>query len=422
MIDANLKSVLFRLFAGMPGPPLLTGDTPPTFEVQEVGLYLHVPFCRSLCPFCPYNRMRYSADLYARFEHAVYREVERYLPMLAGCRVTSLYIGGGTPTVDAEGLVRLVGHIRGAFPGKYQVAVELHPTAAGPDVLSSLRAVGVSQVSVGVQSLADGELRRIGRNHDAAAARRALHDCLEAGFTVNADLMFALPDQDDESWRQTLVETLRTGVHEISTYPIFSFPYTLPNAAPRAAPRRAPEKTLRRQLEIARCTADSEGFKRSTVWSWTRPGAPPFSSVTRHCYVGLGPGAASMTGSSFYVNTFSVSEYANAVASRLPIALAMRVPQRLDRAYWLYWSLYALHVSRSEFAARFEGRDLSREFGMLLRPMRMLGWLDKDAEGYKVTNAGAYWIHRLQNAYSLRYLERLWGACLREPWPKEVHL
>ena len=406
----------------MPGPPLLTNDTPPSCEVQEAGLYLHVPFCRSLCPFCPYNRVPYSADLYERFEQAVYREIDRYLPMLARCRINSLYVGGGTPTVDAEGLVRLIGHIKGAFPGNYSVAVEMHPSAASQGVLSSLREVGVSQVSVGVQSLADGELRGIGRNHDADAGREALHNCLKAGFTVNADLMFALPDQDDESWRQTVVDTIRTGVHEISTYPIFSFPYTQPRAAPHATPHRAPEKTLRRRLEIARYAAESEGLKRSTVWSWTRPGAPPFSSVTRHRYIGLGPGAASMTGSSFYINTFSVSEYARAVASRLPVALAMRVPQRLDRAYWLYWSLYALRVSSIEFAAKFEGRDLHREFGVLLRPMRLLGWLNEDAEGYKVTNSGAYWIHRLQNAYSLRYLERLWGACLREPWPKEVQL
>lgn len=423
MTPAVLKSALFRSFAGMPSPPRLTSDTLPSFAgLQEVGLYLHVPFCKSLCPFCPYNRVRHSADLYALFEQAVCRELDRYSEILAGCRINSLYIGGGTPTVNAEGLLRMIARVRRAFPGEYPIAVELHPLAAGRAVLSSLRGAGVSQASVGVQSLVDRELQGIGRNHSAEVAREALHNSLGAGFTVNADLMFALEDQDDASWQQTVAETLEMGVHEISTYPMFSFPYAQPNTGFHAAPHRAPEKTLRRRLEIARLTAEDMGFERSTVWSWTRPNAPRFSSVTRHRYVGLGPGAASMTGNSFYLNTFSIAEYASAVESKLPVALAMRILPRLDRAYWLYWSLYALRISRIDFATKFDGHDLDREFGRLLRPMQVLGWLAEHSDGYAVTNSGAYWIHRLQNAYSLHYLERLWGACSSEAWPKKVQL
>jgi len=381
-----------------------------------------VPFCESPCPFCPYNRVRYSADPYATFEQAVYRELDRYSQILIPCRVDSLYIGGGTPTVNGEGLLRIIERIRRAFPGEYPIAVELHPLAAEQSTLPSLRAAGVSQVSVGVQSLADTELQGIGRNHSAEVARKVLHNSLAAGFTVNADLMFALGEQDDASWQHTVTQTLETGVHEISTYPMFSFPYAESDPRVQQAPRRAPEKTLRRRLEIARLAAEYKGFERSTVWSWTRPNTPRFSSVTRHRYVGLGPGAASMTGDSFYVNTFSVPEYASAVKSRLPVALAMRVSPRLDRVYWLYWSLYALRVSCIDFATKFAGYDLDREFGRILRPMRILGWLARHSDGYTVTSSGAYWIHRLQNAYSLHYLERLWGACLREAWPKEVQL
>lgn len=407
----------------MPSPPPLTSNTLPSFTgLQEVGLYLHVPFCKSLCPFCPYNRLLHSTDLHALFEQAVYRELDRYSQILEGCRINSLYIGGGTPTVNAEGLLRMIARVRRAFPGEYPIAVELHPLAAERPVLSSLRAAGVSQASVGVQSLVDRELQGIGRSYSADVAREALYDSLAAGFTVNADLMFALGNQDDASWQQTVAETLEMGVHEISTYPMFSFPYAQPNAGLHAAPHRAPEKTLRRRLEIARITAEEKGFERSSVWSWTQPNAPRFSSVTRHRYIGLGPGAASMTGNSFYVNTFSVPEYASAVGSKLPVALAMRIPSRLDRAHWLYWSFYALRISRLDFATKFDGHDLYHEFGRVLRPMQILGWLAEHPDGYAVTNSGAYWIHRLQNAYSLHYLEQLWGACSREAWPKEVQL
>ena len=418
----DFKSAAFQALAGVSTPLRLTWDTVPSWGTSDFGLYLHVPFCRVLCPFCPYNRVRYSAELYTLFESAVYRELDHYLPILAGRRINSFYIGGGTPTVDPGGLVRLIAHIKAVFPGEYPTAVELSPAASDTHVLSELRKVGVGQVSIGVQSLFDGELRKIGRNHDAVAAQEALRNCLQAGFTVNADLMFALPNQNDDSWCRTLDDVLQIGVHEISTYPMFSFSYTKQNPKSFSKSGRAPEKVLRRRLEIARHAAEREGFVRSTVWSWTRPEAVPFSSVTRHRYIGLGPGAASMTGSSFYINTFSILDYAGAVASRLPIALTMHVPPRLSRIYWLYWSFYALAVSRGEFTAKFGGMNLDREFGVFLGVMRRLGWLSEDTEGYRVTNAGAYWIHRLQNAYSLRYLERLWSACLYEPWPKEVCL
>jgi coproporphyrinogen III oxidase-like Fe-S oxidoreductase len=423
MIQTTFKRVAFRLFAGQSSPPPLSNCTLPShIGLSEVGLYLHVPFCNSLCPFCPYNRVRYDADSYELYEQGVYRELARYSQLLKGCQISSLYIGGGTPTVDPEGLLRMIARIKDAFPGKYSVAVELHPAGASRSVLASLRLAGVTQVSVGAQSLVDNELRGIGRNHSGDGARRALEQSLNAGMMVNADLMFALAEQDDASWQRTVAETLDIGVHEISTYPMFSFPYAQPYAKLGTVPRRSPERVLRRRLEIARSMAAKRGFQRSTVWSWTKADAPQFSSVTRHRYIGLGPGAASMTGSSFYVNTFSVSEYARVVQSRQPIALCMSVSPRLERAYWLYWSLYALQVSRTAFATRFHGCNLDREFGRFLRPMRILGWLREDTEGYRVTDSGAYWIHRAQNAYSLNYLERLWGACMREAWPTEVHL
>lgn len=418
----NFKSAAFRMLGGVSTPLRLAGDIAPSWPSDDYGLYLHVPFCRTLCPFCPYNRVRYSTELYTQFETAVCRELDHYLPILKGRRITSFYIGGGTPTVDPEGLVRLIARTKSVFPGEYPIAVELSPAACDAHILSMLQNAGVSQVSVGVQSLSEIELRRIGRNHNAAAGLEALRECLKAGFTVNADLMFALPNQNNESWRCTLDAVLQTGVHEISTYPMFSFSYTKQLPASDSKSRRAPEKVLRRRLEIARQVAEREGFVRSTVWSWTKPRAAPFSSVTRHRYVGLGPGAASMTGSSFYINTFSVPDYARTVGSRLPIALTMHVPSRLSRIYWLYWSLYALAVSRGEFRERFGGMILDDEFGAPLAIMRRLGWLRENSEGFTVTNAGAYWIHRLQNVYSLRYLERLWGACLREPWPKTVCL
>jgi coproporphyrinogen III oxidase-like Fe-S oxidoreductase len=424
LISSLFKAMPFRIFTGSwSAGHLLPATIDPPTNVSEAGLYLHVPFCRSLCPFCPYNRQRFTSCAFAVFERAVYREIDRYAESSQHCRITSLYVGGGTPTLDREGFLRILRYIRARFPGDYPVAVELHPHVADPQALNELQEAGVSQVSIGVQSLDDRELQQIGRNHNAAAGRTALRNALAAGFNgVNVDLMFALPGQTDDSWYRTITETLEMGADEISTYPMFSFPYAQPARQRENSSHRAPEGVLHRRLNLVCSVAEHMGLQRSSVWTWTRPTKARFSSVTRNRYIGLGPGAASMTGDCFYVNTFSVAAYAESVVSRLPVALVLQVPPRLDRTYWLYWSLYALHISREEFAHSYPGLDLDHEFGRPLRAMHALGLLHRVPAGYEVTHSGAYWIHRIQNAYSLHYLEHVWGACRREAWPQEVAL
>ncbi len=92
------------------------------------GLYLHVPFCKNLCPYCPYNRVAYEAEKFLRYEAAVRQEVDLYAPHLAGHDFVSLYIGGGTPTVDLAGLLRIIDHIKGAVSVSGDICIELHPS------------------------------------------------------------------------------------------------------------------------------------------------------------------------------------------------------------------------------------------------------------------------------------------------------
>ena len=130
-----------------------------------------------------------------------------------------------------------------------------------------------------------------------------------------------------------------------------------------------------------------------------------------------------MTGSHFYVNTFDVEAYADSLPQRRPIALSMPVDRRLEMVYWLYWRLYELVASDRDFRELFgDGASLTDTFGRLLRPFCWAGWLKRAHGEYRVTHAGAFHIHRLQNDYSLDYIDNLWGQCRREPWPEAVDL
>ena len=92
-------------------------------------------------------------------------------------------------------------------------------------------------------------------------------------------------------------------------------------------------------------------------------------------------------------------------------------------AYWLYWRVYELKILNSDFQGLFGSEaSLDAEFGHLFRPLILMRLLERVDGGYQVTKPGAYWIHRLQNEYSLSYINHLWGTCRREPWPQEVRL
>ena len=420
------KPVLQRLVTGRAARFRMTPRTPPfPVGLERAGLYLHVPFCRNLCSFCPYNRVEYDPVLFGRYERAVCQEIEAYAPHLRGTHFVSLYVGGGTPTVNPSGLLRILEHLRKTLDVSCDICVELHPAHMDEEVLVALKDVGVTLLSVGVESTSDQILERIGRNHSGEMALQALHRARAVGFdTVNADLMFALPGQTLDHWKHDVLAVLAEGVDQVSTYPMFTFPYS---ERGRQLGTRVVERpdgsTIRSMLRFTDEACRARGLRRCAVWSWQRPSSQKFSSITRHHYVGFGPSAATMNGAHFYVNTFDVAAYADSLPERLPVALSMEVNRRLEMAYWLYWRVYELFVSDSDFRSVFGAHEsLTDRFGHLFGPLRAAGLARRATGGYAITPTGAYWIHRLQNEYSLNYINRLWGTCRRSPWPAEAVL
>ena len=303
--------------------------------------------------------------------------------------------------------------------------IELHPANMETECLKELKQVGVTMLSVGIESTTDRILQNIGRNHDSATALKSLRRAVETGFdAVNADLMFALPGQSLKDWENDLIAVIKEGVDQVSTYPLFSFPYSDLGQSQKIRSVKRPDSSLiRSMLNLTDSLLTSSGYERCAVWSWLKPSMKKFSSITRHHYVGFGPSAASMTGKDFYVNTFDVTSYAKTLPEKRPIALSMPVDLRLEMAYWLYWRVYELKIQQNDFQDFF-GKEYSLEssFHNILRPIQLAGMIEKWNGGYQVTNSGAYWIHRLQNEYSLNYINRLWGSCRKVSWPKEVYL
>ena len=394
-------------------------------QLSSPGLYLHVPFCKNLCPYCPYNRVEYNDALFATYACAVKQEIDLYASRLREKTFSSLYIGGGTPTVNWPGLVSILQHLRERIGRVENICVELHPGNMDADCLSALKNAGVTMLSIGVESTSDALLEKMKRSHDGKAGIAAVRRAVDMGFaSVNVDLMFALPDQTMRDWQTDVSAVVDLGIDQLSTYPMFAFPYSdLGRTKGIRQVERPPHRTIKAMLAFSDDYCERKGLRRCAVWSWLKPGKDKFSSITRHHYIGFGPSAATMTGSDFYVNTFDVAAYAGKLPQERPVAVSMPVNRRLEMAYWLYWRIYELKLSNHDFCAVFGAQaSLDAEFGHLLRPLLLMGLLARTDEGYCVTKAGAYWIHRLQNEYSLSYINHLWGTCRKEPWPEEVRL
>jgi coproporphyrinogen III oxidase-like Fe-S oxidoreductase len=392
-------------------------------EIDAFGLYLHIPFCRQICPYCPYNKELYRPAVAESYVQAVKREVDIYSRMLDRKPVTSFYVGGGTPTTMlGNGLPEILEHIRRAFNLQCDIHMESHPNDLSKENLEAILAMGVRNLSTGIEAVQDHHLRTLRRPYAASEARAALERAVHAGFDcVNADIIFALPRQTYAEVQEAGQALVAMGVDQVAAYPLFKFTYT---AWERLSANGWHFNHLqrRRMLGILEGVFYDAGFERTSVWAFTRSGVPKYCSVTVPLYIGLGASGGSYLRDVFYLNTFNVREYIQALEDgRLPIALSLELSESMQMAGWLYWRIYETRFRKSHFAQRF-GKAFDSVYGAYMRPLSPLGLLKDCGDEVVLTDGGAYWLHALQDLFSIDYISKLWGTSTDDPWPDQVAL
>jgi coproporphyrinogen III oxidase-like Fe-S oxidoreductase len=394
-------------------------------EVDELGVYLHIPFCRQICPYCPYNKELYDPDLAARYAGAVCQEIDSYAALIGDRPVTSLYIGGGTPTTMLySGLAEILDHLFAALNVQCDVHMESHPNDLSAENLRAIRSLGVAHLSVGVEALQDRHLQALHRPYTVTQVRAAVERAVGAGFRcVNVDTIFALPGQTYGEVERAGRLAVEMGVDQIAAYPLFTFPYTRWSEIARQKNYgRAGLVRRRRMLGILERVFYGAGYERTSVWAFTRAGVPKYCSVTVPLYVGLGASGGSYLRDVFYLNTFSVRAYVEALErGGTPVALSLDLTEEMQRAGWLYWRVYETRFRKSDFRKRF-GVAFDDVYGRYVAPLSLAGLLRVDGDAVVLSDAGAYWLHVVQDLFSLDYVSRLWGTSKQEPWPERVVL
>jgi oxygen-independent coproporphyrinogen-3 oxidase len=295
--------------------------------VNHPGLYIHIPFCKTKCPYCDFYSIA-SPELIPNFLEALEKEALLYKDSFTS--FDSFYLGGGTPSLLTRGqLDRLMKNLRRTFifAPDSEITIEANPDDVTPEKLSLWRDLGVNRLSLGVQSFNEEELRFLGRRHTARQTTQALELIRAAGFqNLGLDLMYGLPGQRLESWLKTLEQALSHQPEHLSCYQLTLAPETpFGRLAARGKVTPLDEEAARAFfLETSRYLT-ARGYLHYEVSNFARGEA----HLCRHNrkywqhapYLGLGPGAHSFDGARRWWNFLSVAQYgATLTAGKAPVA------------------------------------------------------------------------------------------------------
>jgi len=394
-------------------------------DIDELGIYLHIPFCDQICPYCPYNKEIYHADLARRYTIAVKKEIDFYADIVGNRPVTSFYIGGGTPTTMLHsGIVDMLDHIFACFNMQCEIHLESHPNHLSSDNLNTITSMGVKNLSIGVEALQDRHLNTLKRPYSSDEVQATVDRAVNKNFKcVNVDFIFALPDQTYEEIEQAGRILTEMGVDQVAAYPLFRFPYTkMGSSGEESIYQISTIFKRRKMLAILEDIFYDAGFERTSVWAFTKKRIPKYCSVTVPLYIGLGASGGSYLKDIFYLNTFNAAEYIKAFENGGgAIALSLDLSEKMQMAGWLYWRIYETKFKKMDFNKRF-GKNFDRIYGKYMKPLALLGFLKDDGEQIVLTDKGTYWLHAFEDLFSIDYISKLWGTSKQEPWPQKVVL
>jgi len=395
------------------------GWTP--LRIECTSLYLHVPFCRHLCPYCPYTKVPFNELLVEPYTRAAISEVDWWADKIGPTEITSIYIGGGTPTLVLDSIARVLMHVRKRFRLSGDICIETNPADVENETVARLHDMGIALISLGVESFQPENLALLGRDYKPVVAERALALLAESNFTsVNVDIMFALPHQTATDVTSDLARAVQLGANQLTTYPLFTFPYTSVGEYLRLRTVRMPNLLMRREhyRAISRWCAD-QGFERVSVWGFKQGTTPRYSSVTRDGYIGIGPGAGSHLPDGFVLNTFNLDTWIRTACEGLTtIALRMPFAGEMSGWWWLYWRFYDTRIPLDGLNAAL-GSDAPKAL-QWLRTIEQAGFAKRRDGCLELTEPGAFWLHLAQNHFALNYVNTLWSHARVEPWPHAV--
>jgi oxygen-independent coproporphyrinogen-3 oxidase len=286
-----------------------------------MGLYIHVPYCEAKCHYCDFNSYAGREREFEAMAQAIHDDLERATRTRVLPALTTIFVGGGTPSVmPGAAVARWLGLARErlGFAPDVEITSEANPGSLNAEWLEAMQAAGLTRLSMGVQSLDDDELRTLGRVHTRAVAREAVAIARRAGVrSLSLDLIFGLPGQSLDRWKRNLDEILALDADHLSLYGLIieeGTPFGRLHAQGRL---EVPDDDVQAEMyECARAAMAAHGYEQYEISNFARPG-----HRCRHNemywrngeYLGVGPGAVSYLGGWRFTRVPRPSEYVRRV-------------------------------------------------------------------------------------------------------------
>lgn len=396
-----------------------------SFEfLKEISLYVHIPFCPVVCPFCKFNISKYEPLIYQRYLKALQKEVSLFKnhPDLARRTVSAIYFGGGTGSMlTPDEIYKILKLMRRIFPinEKVEITVECHPSTIDSKKLKDYQKAGINRVSLGIQSFQHQNLKSIGRNHTAKQNERLLKDALKIGFNcVAMDLMYRLPNQDLENLKFDLNKIKEFFPDGISVYSLE------PEATPleRKLSEIPSEEVDKKMFYFIGDFLESIGYHRFMQ--------PDFSKSNKECkyvlnawkapqqlMIGLGAGANThYFGGHVWANVYPVKSYINAIEKGyFPGVMGVNVSLEELKAKYMVLGARHLSIEKENFETIFE-ESISDIFDSKIKKLKKLKWMTEDKKYYKITKEGMYYIDNISKEF---YTEVNKGE--GQPWLKGLY-
>ncbi len=352
-------------------------------------LYLHVPFCERLCPYCSFNRFVFQKKRTAAYYHQLRKEMQMIADL--GYNFSSLYLGGGTPTVMIDEMVETIDLARQLFSIQ-DVSCETNPDHLQPEMLQKLQG-RVQRLSVGMQSFDNQLLAQMNRLEKYGTGEENLQRLKEvhAMFpTLNVDMIFNFPSQTEAMVQKDVETLLESGVNQVTFYPLMT----------------APSVSRSLSLNIGSVTHNNEylfyrlideklrpTFQPVSAWCYSRGGSGMIDEyiVDHEEYIGLGSGSFSYIDGSLYVNTFSLKEYARRIEEGQFSVIKFRRFSKHERMrYRFLMDLFGGELDKQQFRQSF-GFSIDAGLPVEMSFMRLSGaFADDNAARLTLTPKGRY--------------------------------
>lgn len=372
------------------------------FDEKERGplmLYLHVPFCRELCPYCSFHRVPFNEGLCRRYYRALRREILFYKDL--GFRFSGVYVGGGTPTLLIDELSQTLELLKENFPIE-EISVETNPNDLTPENIKVLKECGVKRLSVGVQSFDDMILKAVRRYHKYGSGKEIFEKIKATScefHTLNVDMIFNFPNQSAESLRRDLELIVESNASQVTYYPLMVSTRTL-----REIESSLGKMDFKKEQIFYRMILESllENFKPSTAWCFSKNSGLIDEYVVNYDeYAGLGSGSIGYVDGYAYANTFNLEEYISSIdRGRLPILGKKSYSLRQRLQYDFLMKLFGLRLDMGE---------IERKYGfwgkLLLLPeiafFTSLGALERNGDTFSLTHKGLYfWVVMMREFFT----------------------